>query len=104
MYEAFAKEGPNEDEMVVARKQFANTYEQQLKEPSFWLGRLSQLTFRGIALDDLVAEPEAYQQMTAKQVKDTFAKYWSKENSIVVVVKPAASAAASEGTNHDGGN
>ena len=104
MYETFAKEGPTEDELTVARKQFANTYEQQLKEPSFWSGRLSQLTFRGLSLDDLVAEPEAYQQMTARQVKDTFAKYWSKDNAIVVVVKPNATAAAAEGTDPDGGN
>jgi hypothetical protein len=41
--------------------------------------------------------------MTAGQVKDTFAKYWSKDNAIVVVVKPAAAAAA-EGANRDGGN
>jgi predicted Zn-dependent peptidase len=39
-----------------------------------------------------VAEPEAYQQIKAQQVKDTFAKYWSKDNAITVVVKPAASA------------
>ena len=104
MYETFAKEGPSEDEMTVARKQFANTYEQSLKEPSFWMGRLSQLTFRGLSLDDLVAEEEAYQQMTAQQVKETFAKYWSKDNAITVIVKPAASAAAEQGTSPDGGN
>jgi predicted Zn-dependent peptidase len=103
MYETFAKEGPTEEELVVAKKQFANTYEQQLKEPSFWSGRLSQLTFRGLSLDDLVAEPEAYQQMTARQVKETFAKYWSKDNAIVVVVKPIATAAV-EGADRDGGN
>jgi zinc protease len=88
MYEQFAAEGPSEEEMIVARKQFANTYEEQLKEPSFWAGRLNQLTFRGIALDDLVNEPDGYQALTAKDVKDTFAKYYSKDNSIVVVVKP----------------
>jgi zinc protease len=93
MYEQFAAEGPSEEEMIVARKQFANTYEEQLKEPGFWSGRLNQLTFRGISLDDLVNEPDAYQALTAKDVKDTFAKYYSKDNSIVVVVKPQSAAA-----------
>jgi zinc protease len=88
MYEKFAADGPTDEEMEVARKQFANTYEEQLKEPGFWSGRLNQLEFRGVTLDELMSEPQSYQQLTAKQVKDTFAKYYSKENSIVVVVKP----------------
>jgi hypothetical protein len=41
-----------------------------------------------MSLDDLMTEPQAYQDMTAQQVKDAFAKYYSKDNSIVVVVKP----------------
>ncbi len=98
MYETFAKEGPTEEEMVVARKQFANNYEQQLKEPGFWSGRLSQLTFRGMSLDDLMAEPEAYQKITAQEVRDTFAKYYAKDNSIVVVVKPTPTSAVNGAT------
>jgi zinc protease len=88
MYEAFAKAPPTDEEVSVARRQYANTYAEQVKEPSFWSGRLSQLDFRGIALDELAAEPEAYQALTAQQVHDAFAKYYSKDNSIVVVVKP----------------
>jgi predicted Zn-dependent peptidase len=88
MYETFAASGPTEDEMITARKQMANTFEEQLKEPSYWMGRLSQLTFRGTSLDDIVNGPQAYQEMTAQDVKDTFAKYYSKENSIIVVVRP----------------
>lgn len=105
MYDEFARSGPTDEEMTVARKQFANTYEQQLKEPGFWSGRLNQLTFRGLNLDDLVSEPDVYQSMTAAQIKDTFAKYWSKDNSIVVVVKPQNSGepALSSGRNGDGG-
>jgi zinc protease len=94
MYEAFATNGPSEDEMIVARKQFANNYEQELREPAYWSGRLSQLTFRGRSLDDIVNEPEAYQSLTADQVRQAFAKYYSKDNSIVVIAKPSAQAEA----------
>jgi zinc protease len=90
MYDEFAKSGPTDDEIAVARKQFANTYAEQLKDPSFWAGRLRNLTYRGLSLDDLVNEPEAYQLLTGQQVKDTFAKYYSKDNLITVVVKPQA--------------
>jgi zinc protease len=88
MYEAFAKDGPTEDELAVVRKQSANNFDEQTKEPGYWMARIEQMTFRGIALDDVAADPAAYQALTAKQVKEAFAKYWSKENSIVVVVKP----------------
>ena len=90
MFETFAKEGPTEDELSIAKKQMAVTYEEQMRDPSYWSGRLSQLTFRGRSLDEIIAEPQSYQEMTAKQVKDAFAKYWSKDNSITVVVKPEA--------------
>ncbi len=88
MYEAFAKEGPSDEELAVVRKQFANTFDEQTKDPAYWSARLDQMTFRGIDLDDVAATPAAYQAITAKEVKDAFAKYWSKENSIVVVVRP----------------
>jgi zinc protease len=88
MYGVFAKDGPTADEVDVAKKQFATTYAEQLKEPAFWIGRLSELTFRGITLDDLAQEPEAYQKLTGAELKNAFGKYYSKENSIVVVVRP----------------
>jgi zinc protease len=91
MYEAFAKDGPTQDEMEVARKQYATTYSEQLKEPAFWLGRLGQLTFRGITLDELAEEPQAYQELSPAEVQAAFGKYYSRDNSMVVVVRPKAS-------------
>jgi zinc protease len=89
MYETFAKDGPTNEEVEVARKQFANTYEEQLKDPASWATRLNQIGFRGISLDELATEPQAYQTMTGQQIKDVFAKYYSKDNAIVVIVKPS---------------
>jgi zinc protease len=90
MYALFAKEGPTDDEVAVAKKQFATTWDEQIKEPAFWSGQLSQLTFRGASLDDVMTEPAKVEALTAKQVKETFAKYWGdgKQNSIVVTVQP----------------
>jgi zinc protease len=91
MYEKFATEGPSDDEVALAKKQYAVTYADQVKEPGFWSGRLTQFMFRGNSLDELVNEPKEYEKLTAKQVKDTFAKYYGKDNTIVVVVKPKSS-------------
>lgn len=96
MYAAFAKDGPTQEELDVAKKQFAKTYEDELKDPGFWSTRLQQLTFRGVTLDQLAEEPAAIQALTAEQVKATFAKYYSPENAIVVSVKPSGKRAEKE--------
>lgn len=93
MYAAFAKDGPTEEEMDVAKKQMANTFKEQLEEPGYWAGQLRELTFRGESLDDIAAEPRAFQQMTSQQVKEAFARYYTKDNTIVVSVLPASSGA-----------
>lgn len=103
MYETFAMEGPTAEELEVAKKQFANTFETQLKEPGYWSGRINLLTYRGVNLDEVVADPEAYQAITAEQVKDTFAKYWAKENSIVVVVRPKPQTTSTNGSGDKAG-
>lgn len=95
MYEEFARTGPTDEELVVAKKQMANTLEEQMREPGFWFGRLQEMTFKGSSLDDILTLKEAYQSMTAAQVKDTFAKYYSKDNALTVIVKPAPGAAES---------
>jgi zinc protease len=88
MYAELAREGVTADELDVAKKQVANTLAEQMREPSFWLGRLSQLTFRGTNLDDEVNAPEAYQALTADQVREVFARYYSPERAVVVIVQP----------------
>ncbi len=94
MYEEFAKNGPTEEELAVARRQFATTYEEQMREPGYWSGRLSRLTYRGASLDDVMADPAAYQALTADQVRSTFAKYYSNDSAIVVTVTPTSGGTA----------
>lgn len=93
MYEKFAKDGPTEEELSIAKLQLANTLDTEMKDPSFWSGRMNQLTFRGVSLDDVLQDAAAYQAMTAKEIKDTFARYYSKENAIIVKVTPALNSA-----------
>jgi len=93
MYEAFAKDGPTDEELEVAKKQRAKDFEDQFRTPQFWSGQLSEMTFRGANLDDVIGSPAAYEAITAQQVRETFAKYYSKQNSIVVVVTPEGTGA-----------
>ncbi len=90
MYEAFAKDGPTAEELEVAKKQFANTYEEQMRDPGYWSGRIDRMTYRDRSLDDVVNEPAAFQALTGEQIKAAFGKYYSKDNAITVVVKPKA--------------
>lgn len=89
MYDAFGKEGPTADELDVAKKQMANTFETSLEDPAYWTGRLQRLTFRDANLDEILSEPAAYQAVTADQIKAAFNKYHTPANAITVVVTPA---------------
>jgi zinc protease len=90
MYTTFAKGGPSEEEMTVARKQTANTFETSMEDPGYWSGRMQQLDFRGNSLDDILSEPDAYQTITGDQVRAAFAKYCTPDAQITVVVTPTA--------------
>lgn len=88
MYAAFAKDGPTADELGVAKKQMANTYDEQMRDPGYWSGRVQQSTFRGVSMDDIVNEPAAYQALTPEQVKAVFAKYSRADSALSVIVMP----------------
>jgi len=88
MYATLARDGVTAEELDVARKQFANTLDEQMREPRFWLGQMTRLDFRSVNLDDIVNAPADYQALTADQIRETFAKYYSPERSFVVVATP----------------
>ena len=90
MYAAFAKAGPIEDEMAVVRRQIQNILDEAMKDPSFWLNRLSALEYRGLILDDVVGAPAAYRQYTAEEVRETFARYYRPEARFRFVIRPEA--------------
>jgi zinc protease len=88
MYRAMAEKGITPGELDTAKKQIANIMEEQMRSRGFWLSQLSRMTFRGIALDDIVTAPAAYEAVTAAQVQATFAKYFQTRPSLIVTVTP----------------
>jgi zinc protease len=93
MYAEFAKEGPTADELDVAKKQIANTLDEEMRQPGFWMGRIARMTYRGVKLDDVVEAPAAYQALTAEAIRDVFAKYYKPEAVLSVSVQPEAATA-----------
>jgi zinc protease len=88
MYDAFARDGPTEEEMQTARRQMANTLDEQMREPGFWLGAIANLSYRGTRLEDIAGAPEAYQALTAEGVKDAFNRYDKPANRFTISVFP----------------
>lgn len=89
MYAKFAKDGPTDEELEVARKQFTNSRSEELRQPDFWARRMDRATFRGASFDDVLTEQDRYLALTGPQVRDVFAKYYAEPNTIVVSVNPS---------------
>lgn len=96
VYDAFAKSGPTDEELTVARKQFANQMEETMKQPGFWTARLATLSYRGSSLDDTMDAPAAFQKFTADEIRECFAKYYKPESRFRFAIKPKALPAAEE--------
>ncbi|MBX3358239.1 MAG: insulinase family protein [Phycisphaeraceae bacterium] len=96
VFDEFAKTGPTEEEMVVAKKQFANTFDESMKQPQFWLGETAAMDYRSANLNDVVSAPEAFQAMTADQVHQVFSKYYKPEAQLMISLSPSSAAADSE--------
>ncbi|GAB5496524.1 MAG: insulinase family protein [Phycisphaerales bacterium] len=88
MFAEFAEYGPSGEEVETARKQIFTTLDEQLKEPGFWTGQLSNMTYRGTSLDDVAAIEKDYSEFTVDEVRDAFARYYTPENIVTVSVAP----------------
>lgn len=98
IFQAFADAGPTADELDAAKKQILNHLDTQLKEPNFWFEQLKYFDLHRMKLADVKNIPEAYQSLTADQVKDVFKKYDVPKRifRISVVPKKAAEAQPQE--------
>ncbi|MFM9995804.1 MAG: M16 family metallopeptidase [Phycisphaerales bacterium] len=90
MYGAFAAGDLTEDEMATVRKQFATMLDERMREPGYWSGVLSTLTYRGTKLTDVLAAPGAYQSHAGAAVREAFARYFKPEAVFEVSVTPKA--------------
>src|SRR5690606_19274444 len=46
MFAEFAANGPTEDEVEIAYRQFSNRYDETVRDPGYWARRLADLTYR----------------------------------------------------------
>jgi zinc protease len=88
MFAAFAKEGPTDEELETAKLQLANILDERMKEPSYWTQRLSDMTYRGRSLTDVVEAPERLQTYSASEVRRAFASLYAPENRFTIVIRP----------------
>jgi zinc protease len=92
MYADFAKTGPTEEELATARKQMANMFDEQMKEPGFWTQRLATMNYRNVKLDDVMSGPAAMQAFTAEEIREAFSRYFKPESRFRFTVVPGKSA------------
>ncbi len=90
MYAAFAKAGPTDEELAVARKQVATDVSRELLEPAFWSQRLQELTYRGTTLDEVMSRPQDLQKISGEEIRAVFSRYYLPDRKIRVIVKPQA--------------
>jgi zinc protease len=88
MYAEFAKDGPTDDELAVAKKQTLNLVDELLKRPDFWSSRLATLDYRGLSLDDLLGARADYERFTAGDVRSAFTRYDRPDARVRVVIVP----------------
>jgi zinc protease len=90
MFRDFAADGPTQEEMDTVRKQIANALDEQMRNPQYWADLLRTLDYRGKTIADALAAPAAYQAITARQVRDLFARCFTPERRFEISVSPAA--------------
>lgn len=94
IYADFAKNGPTQEELDTARLQLLTVLDETMKEPEFWINRLSTLTYRGQKLEDILGAADFYKGVTADMVRTAFATYFKPEARMRFIVKPEAAPAA----------
>lgn len=86
--EKFAAEGPSDTEMDTIRKQFKNTLETQMKEPSYWVQTLSDLDFRPTNLADVKEVQAKMLGYSKEEVQEVCKKYFAADRKLHVIALP----------------
>jgi zinc protease len=85
--EAFAKDGPTEEELTIAKKQLGNQLDQMVKEPGFWSGKLADLEYHGFSLDYLKTFRATYQDFTVEDIRKVMTKYVVKKGAFEIITQ-----------------
>lgn len=88
MFDTFARDAMTQKELETAKLQLANTLDESMKEPGFWVGVLELQTLDGTNLDDVLATPAAYQAIPADVILAAFKRYHTPANTLGVVLRP----------------
>ena len=88
LFKSLADTGPTQQELDTAKKQMATRFASELKEPSFWLGQLAQLTYHKHNLAELKELPDVYDTFTTDQVRDVLRKYVNPQHEISLTAVP----------------
>ncbi|MEM8757334.1 MAG: insulinase family protein [Planctomycetota bacterium] len=88
MFAEFAENGPSGEEVEVARGQIFNRLAEDMEQPGWWSGVMSDATYRGRSLDDIAEVESAYAGYTGDEIREAFARYYTDENRMSIVVGP----------------
>jgi zinc protease len=88
MFDAFAKDGPTDEELNVAKLQIAKSFETSVRQNGYWMGVLGDYTTSRVNLDHVLIADKLSGQVSKEQVVETFRKYYRKGDLKVVEVRP----------------
>jgi len=96
MFAEFAESGPSDEEVTVARDQIANAMNEEMEQPNWWNGIMSDMTYRGTDLDDVLDWEGQYGSFAGDEIREAFSRYYTDENKWTVIIAPQTEEAPSE--------
>lgn len=92
LFQAFADDGPTQEELDNAKKQIANNLDTQMREPRYWWRILQHYDLHGRDLEVEKSEKQAFDRYTVEQVRNIFGKYHLPTRQFRVTAVPTTPA------------
>jgi len=80
--------GPEEDELVSAKKIILSDYEEVLETNEFWLSELEGVTLLDYDLDNILKYEEKYSSVTIENIREVAKKYLDAKNNLILIGLP----------------
>ncbi len=87
--DALAAGGPGQFDVAIAQMQLADDAALALDDPQYWSKRLADLNYRGRSLASIAAEPDSFRDISPDTVRQTLARFLTKEHRIRIIIAPA---------------
>ena len=88
LFDEFAQNGPNQEELGNAKKQIDNDLDTEMQEPTYWWRILSHYDLHHRSLTEEAGEREAIAKLTADQVRTAFRKYFLPTRQFEITCVP----------------